>query len=248
MFTKTDALPYGRATAPVPLDLGGLRKIEVLRLNQFMLKRIITLFAVALLCGACSKNSSPAGPNDRAAQPSSNFAPRSGGSTQAASQSSAPPAAGELRFKVPEGWTVEKPTADMRFAQYKLPKAAGDSEDALLIVYYFGPGQGGPAQANIDRWVGQIKQPDGQESKDKAKIEALTVNGLHVDTVDVLGNYSGGMSPDSAPADKKAIFRLRGAVIETPKGSYFVKLTGPEKTVGHWDQAYNDYIKSFEFK
>jgi hypothetical protein len=37
-------------------------------------------------------------------------------------------------------------------------------------------------------------------------------------------------------------------VIETPKGSYFVKLTGPEKTVDHWDQAFNDYIKSFEFK
>ena len=41
---------------------------------------------------------------------------------------------------------------------------------------------------------------------------------------------------------------VRAAVIETPKGSYFVKLTGPEKTVGHWDQAYTEYIKSFEFK
>ncbi len=213
-----------------------------------MLKRIITLFAVALLCGACSKNSSPVGPSDRATQPASSAVPRAGGSTQPASQSSAPAAAGELRYKVPEGWTTEKPTSDMRVAQYKLPKAAGDSEDALLIVYYFGVGQGGPAQANIDRWVGQMQQPDGQPSKDKAKTEVLTVNGLHVDTVDVLGNYSGGMSPDSAPADKKAIFRLRGAVIETPKGSYFVKLTGPEKTVGRWDQAYTDYIKSFEFK
>ncbi len=93
-----------------------------------------------------------------------------------------------------------------------------------------------------------MQQPDGSPSKDKAKTETLTVNGLPVNTVDVLGNYSGGMSPDSAPAEKKSIYRLRGAVIETPKGSYFVKLTGPEKTVGHWDQAYMDYIKSFEFK
>lgn len=76
----------------------------------------------------------------------------------------------------------------------------------------------------------------------------MTVNGLKVSTVDVLGNYSGGMSMDSAPKDNKSIYRLRGAVIETPTGSYFVKLTGPEKTVGHWEQAYNDYIKSFEFK
>lgn len=143
---------------------------------------------------------------------------------------------------------MEKPTSDMRVAQYKLPKAGGDSEDALLIVYYFGKGQGGPAQANIDRWIGQMQQPDGSPSKDKAKTEALTVNGLPVNTVDVLGNYSGGMSPDSAPAEKKSIYRLRAAVVETPQGSYFVKLTGPEKTVGHWDQAYMGYIKSFEFK
>jgi len=136
----------------------------------------------------------------------------------------------------------------MRFAQYKLPKAGGDSEDGLLIVYYFGLGQGGPAQANIDRWIGQMQQPDGSSSKEKAKTESLTVHGLAVNTVDVLGNYSGGMSPDSAPAEKKAIYRLRAAVIETPGGNFYVKLTGPEKTVAHWDQAYTDYIKSFEFK
>jgi len=155
---------------------------------------------------------------------------------------------GEVSYKVPEGWTVEKPTSEMRVAQYKLPKAAGDSEDALLVVFYFGPGQGGTTQANIDRWVNQVKQPDGSPSQDKAKTETMTVNELQVSTVDVKGTYSGGMSQDSAPKDTNSIYRLRGAVIETPKGSYFVKLTGPEKTVNHWDQAFNDYIKSFEFK
>ena len=153
-----------------------------------------------------------------------------------------------MSYKVPEGWTVEKPTSEMRLAQYKLPKAAGDGEDALLVVFYFGPGQGGTTQANIDRWVNQVKQPDGSSSKDKASTETLTVNGLQVTTVDVKGTYSGGMSQDSVPKDSNSIYRLRGAVIETPKGSYFVKLTGPEKTVNHWDQAFSDYIKSFEFK
>ena len=53
----------------------------------------------------------------------------------------------------------------MRVAQYKLPKAAGDSEDALLVVYYFGQGQGGSPQANIDRWIEQMKQPDGSRRR-----------------------------------------------------------------------------------
>jgi hypothetical protein len=201
-----------------------------------MTKTIIWSFAVALVLSGCSKNSgSPA---------TSSAAPAPARSVDAQSQS----AAGELRFKIPEGWTVEKPTSEMRFAQYKLPKAAGDSDDALLVVYYFGKGQGGTPEANIERWINQVKQPDGSASKDKAKLGTQTVNGLNVTTVDVLGTYSGGMSQDSAPKDANTIYRLRGAVIETPNGSYFAKLTGPEKTVNRWDQAYNDYINSFEFK
>jgi hypothetical protein len=201
-----------------------------------MIKTILSLTIVALVCCTCSKNSASVGPSRAAGQTSNNSTPQG------------PAVVGELHFKVPEGWLAEKPTSDMRLAQYKLPKAAGDGEDALLVVYYFGQGQGGPAQANIDRWLNQMKQPDGQSSKDRAKTEALTVNGLQVNTVDVTGNYSGGMSPDSAPVDNKSIYRLRAAVVETPRGSYFVKLTGPEKTVAHWDQAYTDYLKSFEFK
>ena len=189
---------------------------------------------VAVICFGCSKNSVTVGSNSAAAPSSSSRMQKD--------------IAGELRYKVPAGWATEKPTSDMRFAQYKLPKAEGDGEDALLVVYYFGQGQGGPAQANIDRWINQIHQPDGRPSKEKAKTDSMTINGLSVNTVDVTGNYSGGMSPDSAPADNKSIYRLRAAVIDTPKGSYFVKLTGPEKTIDHWDQAYTEYLKSFEFK
>jgi hypothetical protein len=201
-----------------------------------MLKTIISICAIVAVFSGCSKNSGTIG--------SSGSAARSSGSSSPLSQTTS----GELRFKVPEGWTVEKPTSEMRLAQYKLPKAAGDGEDALLVVYYFGKGQGGTPEANIERWINQVKQPDGSPTKGKAQTATLTVNGLQVTTVDVTGNYSGGMSQDSAPHDSKAIYRLRGAVIETPKGSYFVKVTGPEKTVNHWDQAYNEYIKSFEFK
>lgn len=210
--------------------------IARLRLNRSMITRIITLFAAVVFCFGCSKNSGPASATQNVPTP-----PRSSVNTSVTT-------AGEFRTTVPSGWSVEKPTSDMRVAQYKLPKADGDSEDALLVVYYFGQGQGGSPQANIDRWINQIKQPDGGSSQERAKTETLKVNGLQVDTVDVSGNYSGGMSPDSAPVDSKSIYRLRAAVVETPKGYYFVKLTGPEKTVSHWDQAFKDYLNSFEFK
>jgi len=155
---------------------------------------------------------------------------------------------GELRYKVPEGWVTEKPSSNMRAAQYKLPKAAGDAEDASLVLYFFGAGQGGSVQANIDRWVDQMQQPDGSSSKDKAKTETLTVNGLKVTIVDVSGTYTAQMSPGSETHFNNSNYRLRAAVIETPKGNYYAKLIGPAQTVGHWDQAFSDYIKSFEFK
>lgn len=155
---------------------------------------------------------------------------------------------GELKYTVPIGWVVEHPTSNMRVAQYKLPKAAGDLEDGNLILYYFGQGQGGSTEANIDRWMNQMQQPDGKPSKEKAKSETMTVNGLKVTTVDVVGTYSAEMSPGSGTFNSNANYRMRAAVIETPKGSYFAKLVGPEKTVAQWDQAFTDYLKSFEFK
>jgi len=194
-----------------------------------IMKTIILLISTALICSACSKNSATTVPANSAVQTN-----------------------GELRYKTPAGWQEEKPNSNMRVAQYKLPKAEGDSADAELVVYYFGQGQGGSKQANIDRWLSQMQQADGSSSKDKAKIENTTVNGMAVTTVDVLGKYNGGMAspgaaPNATPPDMSN-YRMRAAIIETPKGSYFVKLTGPQKTISHWDQAYNDYINSFEFK
>jgi len=192
-----------------------------------MKKRVYTaLFALLLLsASACSR-----------------------GATQTTNQQPNVPASGELRFKAPDGWVTEKTTSTMRVAQYKLPKADGDPEDASLVVYYFGAAQGGSTQANVERWVNQIKQPDGSSSQDKAKIETTTINGLKVTTVDITGTYTAEMTPGGGDRHNAANYRLRAAVIETPKGSYFPKLVGPANTIAKWEQGYSDFLKSFEFK
>ena len=158
------------------------------------------------------------------------------------------PAAGELRYKAPDGWVKEQTSSAMRVAQFKLPKAEGDPEDALLVVYYFGATQGGTAQANIDRWISQMQQPDGSATKDKARTETSTVNGLKVTSFDVSGTYTAEMAPGSGTMHNDANYRLRAAVIETPKGNYFLKLVGPAITMGRWEQYVTDFVKSFEFK
>lgn len=153
-----------------------------------------------------------------------------------------------LKFRVPAGWVEEERTSSMRVAQYRLPKVEGDTEDASLVLYYFGQGQGGSTAANIERWVSQIKQEDGSASKDKAKEEQLEANGLKVATVDISGTYVAETAPGSGTLHNKPGYRLRAAVVETPKGSYFVKLVGPEKTVAQWNESFVSYLRSFEFK
>ena len=160
----------------------------------------------------------------------------------------APQTSGDLHYKVPDGWVAGQPSSKMRVAQFKLPKADGDNEDVELVLYYFGANQGGTAEANIDRWISQIQQADGSSSKDKSKTESLTVNGLKITTVDVSGRYTAEMAPGSGKFYDNANYRLRAAVIETAKGNYFLKLVGPAKTVGRWEQSFTDYLKSFEFK
>jgi hypothetical protein len=94
----------------------------MLGLNDAIMKTVLLLISVALICSACGKNSVATAPGNKTGQ-----------------------AAGELRYNVPEGWQAEKPNSNMRVAQYKLPKAEGDSADAELVLYYFGQGQGGSA-------------------------------------------------------------------------------------------------------
>lgn len=202
-----------------------------------MISYATMLLAIALSCCACASTASTGG----AATTLGSSQPPSGAQT-------AQTAAGELKSNVPAGWVTEQPSSAMRKAQYKLPKVEGDSEDAELVLYFFGTGQGGTVQANIDRWVDQMQQADGSASKEKAKIETLIVNGLKVTTVDVGGTYTAQMSPGSDKHYDNRNSRLRAAVVETPKGNYFAKLIGPEKTVSRWDQSFNEYVKSFEFK
>src|SRR5579884_3708047 len=93
-------------------------------------------------------------------------------------------AAAGLFFSSPPGWRSTPTSSSMRVAQFTLPRAEGDPEDAELVVYYFG-GSGGSVEANMQRWVGQMQQPDGKPSAAVARRETRHVNGLAVTLLDV---------------------------------------------------------------
>ena len=134
--------------------------------------------------------------------------------------------AGGLSWKPPPGWTAEPPSSAMRVVTYRVPAISGDAEPAELGVFFFGKGEGGSVDANIDRWLAQFT-PEAGAAKPSRKVE--TVKGIRVTRVSTEGTYSSGMP--GGPRTPKTGFVLLGAIAEGPGGNVFFKLTGPGKTV-----------------
>lgn len=155
--------------------------------------------------------------------------------------------AATLTFAAPAGWKTVAIASSMRVAQFAVPRAAGDSADAELVVYYFG-GSGGTVDANIERWLGQMQQPDGKPSSAVAKRGTRTINGLKVTLVDVGGTYVAEMTPGTAQRHNSPNFRLRAAVIETANGPYFIKLTGPSRTIAAAETAFEQFLGSVKYQ
>ena len=151
-----------------------------------------------------------------------------------------------LTWTAPDGWKPRPAASGMRLAEFVLAKAQGDPEDADVIIYFFG-GQGGDVESNITRWIGQMQQPDGKKSADRAKRSSTTVNGLAVTIVDVPGTYTAEMSPGATEHHNKPGYRMIAAVLQTPKGPHFVKLLGPAKTIDKWKGSFDAFLGSLKF-
>lgn len=151
----------------------------------------------------------------------------------------------QLSWRVPSGWIAETPTSSMRKAQFALPKAEGDPEDGSVVVFYF-QGQGGSVQANIQRWYDQFEQPDGRPTEEVATVKRTTVNNLEQAIVDVNGTYLFQATPMASTTTPKPDFRMLAAVIETSSGPWFVKMVGPEDTIGKWENSFYQFIGSIK--
>jgi len=148
-----------------------------------------------------------------------------------------------LRWTAPAGWRNEG-SQPMRAATYAIAPALGDTAGAECGVYFFGAGQGGSPDANVERWKSQFRAPDGKPAA--ARVAKRTVGGLMITTVDTSGEYSGLGGPTAAAQRQAAGYRLLGAIIEAPAGNVFVKFTGPAKTIAANQQKFEQLLASFQ--
>lgn len=132
----------------------------------------------------------------------------------------------------------------MRVAEFVLP--GRDAVPAAeLVIYYFG-GSGGSVDANIQRWLGQMQQADGRATSDVAVRDTRTVNGLKLSLLDVSGTYAAEVRPGATEKHNSPGFRMRTAVVETPRGPYYLKLVGPAATVASWNASFDTFLASLK--
>jgi hypothetical protein len=147
-----------------------------------------------------------------------------------------------LTYTAPQDWIAEMPASAMRKAQYRLPRAQGDPEDAEMAVFYFSGGGGG-VQANIDRWTGQFQRSDNNAATSAARTTHKVVQGIPLTIVDIHGTYTAqSMGSTMAQSNKKENFRMLAAVAEAGDGPWFFKLTGPAKTVDKWEKSFKSFL------
>jgi hypothetical protein len=155
---------------------------------------------------------------------------------------SAESAAG-IRWTAPASWKTEA-ARPMRAATYSIPLAAGDRGIAECVVNFFGSGQGGAVEANIERWRGQVLGADGKPAV--AKVDKRTGRGVPITIIDTSGTYTGMGGPMMAGAKPVAGYRLIGAIVEGPGGSVFFKLTGPARTIAAQQKNFEQLIESIQ--
>lgn len=145
-----------------------------------------------------------------------------------------------LIWDAPASWIAQPPANPMRRAQYRVPGTAGDGE---LVVFYFGPNQGGPPLDNAQRWAMQFAQPGGADPLSALKTRNGDIHGIPALFVETTGTYNPG-TMSAAPAAAMANWALLGVVAEGGDANWFFKFTGPKATVEAERAAFEAMIGS----
>jgi hypothetical protein len=151
----------------------------------------------------------------------------------------------DLKSTTPASWKEETPSNKMRFAQFSLPRVKDDKTDAELVIF---KGLGGSAKQNVERWKAQFVPPEGKKIDDVAKVEEIKIAGNEATLLDVSGTYKFKARPFDPAAKEELLphYRMLAIHFEGPKNVYHIKLTGPAKTIEHYQKDFEKWVKSFK--
>ncbi|MCE2902098.1 MAG: hypothetical protein ACK6DP_14530 [Gemmatimonas sp.] len=146
----------------------------------------------------------------------------------------------DYRTAVPAGWTASSPSSSMRLAEYRVPGANG-AAPVEIVVYFFGPGQGGTPEANLARWKSQFSNPDGSPVAGLVRRDSTGAFPLTI--AEYRGTYARGVGMGSSASEARPGHLLLAVVAETPRGTLFFQCFGPMAAVEAQRATYLQFVK-----
>lgn len=128
---------------------------------------------------------------------------------------------------LPEGWKEVPPANQMRLIELQVADPGGDLTKVSTVAFSTA---GGDVQSNITRWAGQMKDASKTDSTTK------DIGGFKVSQIEMTGTYL-GMGEQTRPDTT-----FRGAIVETPSGLLFIKMTGPASSMKASAEGWNTMI------
>ena len=144
----------------------------------------------------------------------------------------AAPAAQDLRWDIPGGWT-QRPADGMRKASFTVAGKDGQQADVSVVVL---PGDAGGVLANVNRWRGQLGLGGFDEGELAAAASYPKSRAGKVLLVDMTGQAEGS---------KK---RLVAAILSTEGSTWFFKMTGDKAVVAQAKLSFGEFLGSLRFE
>jgi hypothetical protein len=154
---------------------------------------------------------------------------------EARARASAEPLVAPLAWTTPAGFVeLTRSQVGATRASYRVPRVGDDTEDAELLVLFYGTGSNGDRDKVWSEWFSQF---DG-DARTAAARDRFAAGPNTVETFEHLGDYKLNMGPRRPGMKRSPVqmvkkgHRMVGAVITTPdRGNWFVRLVGGDATV-----------------
>jgi hypothetical protein len=142
---------------------------------------------------------------------------------------------------VPPTFVARPTSSSMRLAEWSVTRTDGTS--AEVIVYYFGEGQGGSADANIARWSSQFTSAEGGPVT--PRVGTMDGTAFVTTVAEYEGAYARAIGMGGA-ATAEPDQGLVAAVVETPRGNLFLQLFGDRAAVAETRADFLEMVASIE--
>ncbi len=151
---------------------------------------------------------------------------------------------GGLKSTTPANWKAEK-AGGFRLYDFTIPKAEGEQHETKVMVFHFSGG-GGDKESNLKRWKGMVKPAEGTKEEDAYKTSELKVGEAKVTLFEATGTYLFKRTPMDAEAEPRADHKFIGAIFDTGKDVFFIRMVGPKKTMDANRKSFDEWLKNFK--